>query len=541
MRQFEVSDTAMQTIQCMLGSLRAGVSADYTTPLISRSYSNDKDRGRSEMATSVYDACHLSAAAPWLREWEDGKRLKHGTFSRRPGYAFDATVGDSLEKLVRKYTAPRSPVRLCPHAVAYADQAVACLYNVHRHGKLRLLDLVDAAVDYFPGKTGLGFPVMSSDKERHLYNVYQMSQEICDSGFNHGWIEQFPAVLGTRGQPRGPYLFAKSRVVFMMSRVLGNIEKCYQEVAQRALRESESFAAWVGQREVDRAITRLFFRGRERPVLSVDFKSFDSSVPRSIIDRVFSIMASWFTGESALLLDFCREVVNRAGLLVPDSYIHGDDRTGGVPSGCAGTNLVDSLVNWWVIHYAAKRLKSSVIAGMCQGDDGVATFQGNVRLEDIVSVVDRDLGMTVSSDKTLMRSDCVHFLQNVHHRDYVIDGLNVGVRPIMHLTNAMWSYERIDGPDWIRPFDTLRWLQQISEAQHHPSFDRLCLWLQEKDGYLGEVLDRVINRDVVWLSRACAAVKKKMEWNSLVFTPMTLLSSPAVRKLAGLRGFQFGS
>jgi len=222
----------------------------------------------------------------------------------------------------------------------------------------------------------------------------------------------------------------------------------------------------------------------------VDFKAFDASVPEVVLDYVFDIIAGWMTGESSALVRFSKEAFMRTGILCPDEYFPGSARTGGVPSGSVMTNLIDSLVNLWVMHYAAHRVGSSVLFAMAQGDDGLYTFQGNPSKSDIAGVVS-ELGMTISEEKSMMSCDAVHYLQDLHVRDYVIDGLSVGVRPLQHILNSAMSQERIDGKPWDRDCDTVRWLQQWGEAINHPSFHAFCDWLIHYDPVCAEMISRL--------------------------------------------------
>jgi hypothetical protein len=246
------------------------------------------------------------------------------------------------------------------------------------------------------------------------------------------------------------------------------------------------------------------------PILSIDFKGFDQSVPFELIDVVFDIIGMWFVGEASPLIDFCREEFKRTGILTPGRYHSGDERTGGIPSGSVFTNWVGSVANSLVLHYAAHRCGNRVKSWYTQGDDGAVTFARPINLDNLAEVLLTDLGMTISPDKTLYVKGAVHFLQNLHCTDFVHEGLNVGVRPLMQLANPMTSYERVDLTEWKRAYDTVRFMQQILQGVHHPMATQMCDWLYEHDWCVREVIERVLLfSDKSFADAALTAVSRK--------------------------------
>lgn len=494
MRELDFPADARQRLASQLGSLRSGCSKDLTTPLVPRD-GRSGDIRRAEVADSLSAATQLGAlSCSELVALESDKRLKHGTFSRRPGYVVPSTKNDSLRDLIRRYFTARDRVILHTDSVRYANESVSRLYPVSRFGRLSPLPLDEAAAMQFPSNTGLGFPFVSSDSSKYLYHVYKISEEIHNSGYDVRWVSELPAILGVRGQPRGPdtltgTIYAKTRVIYAMPRALMNVEKQVQYPLQGVLGRLEVFSAWVSRAAVAKAVTRLFAR-KSRDILSVDFKSFDASVPEVVLNYIFEIIAGWMTVESGPIVRFIQEAFMRTGILCPDEYFPGSSRSGGVPSGSVMTNLIDSLVNLWVMHYAASRVGSSVLFSMAQGDDGLYTFQGTPTKHDLSQAV-AELGMTISEEKSMMGSEVVHYLQDMHSRAYTVDGVCVGVRPLQHVLNSAMSYERIDGKSWDRDCDTIRWLQQFEEAVHHPSFRLMCDWLYKHDWNCAALIDRL--------------------------------------------------
>jgi hypothetical protein len=93
-----------------------------------------------------------------------------------------------------------------------------------------------------------------------------------------------------------------------------NVEKRLQHPLQGALSHLETFSAWKSRAHVARAITRLF-ACKPRDILSVDFKSFDVTVPVQVLDFVFRIIERVMTSESGPVIAFAKEAFNRTGIL----------------------------------------------------------------------------------------------------------------------------------------------------------------------------------------------------------------------------------
>jgi hypothetical protein len=259
----------------------------------------------------------------------------------------------------------------------------------------------------------------------------------------------------------------------------------------RALQGRSGFSAWLGQDDVAFSIHRMMERCPPGGTLiSVDYTNFDASVPREVLIEVFMIIKSWFTVESAPLVDFLLDYFMECPLIVPGCVYK--ERTGGIPSGSVLTNLVGSLANLWSFFYAVHRSTGSVQDFQVQGDDGVYCVKGIKDQVQLAEVLANELGMVLSTEKNLIGWREVHFLQNVYRTSYKnSNGLGVGVRPLMRVLNGMLSYERFK-TNWSGYLDTLRWFQQLENARWHPCFKSAVLWLMERDKYATEPLDIII-------------------------------------------------
>jgi hypothetical protein len=419
----------------------------------------------------------------------------------------------------------------------YANEYVSSLYDYRRHGKLRPLGLDDASTRFH--RTGLGFPVVSSNAERYFSEVLEISRKIWDSGCDQEWIAHLFALAGYRGQPLGPPHevrnpggYAKTRFIYMMPRALANLEKCIQAVLLDALKANPAFCAWDSTHAVDKQMTSLLSSGRR--VLSIDFSKFDQSVPNEVLSKVYHIFRLWFVPEAEPLIDFAEEVMKRTGIIIPDvdgeggayECLPGSARTGGICSGSVMTNMSGSHVNAWVMAYAARKLKTSIRQAYFQGDDGVIDFQSTPSMADIAGVLHDDLGMTLSVKKSRYEVGSITFLQNVHDSDFVFEGLNVGVRPIMQACMNMSCHEKMTDSEWRSDdYETIRFCQQLSYAIHHPCVTEAADWLADADVYARDILRRVMV-DPLFFEKACAAVRRKDSNSQKGFSPNALMSSP---------------
>jgi len=484
-------------VACFLGTFSSGVTDDYGTPLLGKSYRQpgyDKDRARKWLGDKLEEYCNLSSLPEWLAKAEAKCRSKHGTLSRRPPW--DVTqhvVGDSLKTQVEAVRT-RHPVVLNERAANIASDFVRSLYSVTRKGYLKPTSMVKAAIS-LPTNTGLGYPKFVTGKA--FLRAYLAEALYLESlGFPLGMALDYLGLIGARSVSFGPYTYSKTRYITQWSRVLGIVERTVFTPISTELKQLPIFCALVGPVRVNEVITRML-RGASNPFLSLDFTGFDASVPFEVIDRVFSVMASWFSGSEAPRFAFILKAFKEAGLIVPGGIIR--DRRRGIPSGSVLTNLVDSLVNLWVMKYAATINGGTVCSALVQGDDGVYSFKGLPSYSVLSDTLSSELGMTItmSEDKNLISSRRVIYLQNYHSLDYDVGGLIPGIRPIYRASCNMMGHERAPAQkdEWLAKYNTYRYLQQANNAFDHPRFKELCVWLWTFDGYIREALGKIIRDD----------------------------------------------
>jgi hypothetical protein len=476
----------------------SGVEDDYGTPILGSSYRQpgfDKDRARKFLGDKLSAMCGLATLPLGLPAVEVVQQAYHGTISRRPPYnVTQMTPGDSLLDQVMACRKSKEIV-FNQKAAKLADDFVRQLINVQVRGKLKPCRLFDAATS-FPNSTSLGYPKFVKGKVG-IREYFAESLELGRLGWPLSDAVRYPGLIGARSVARGPYLYSKTRYVTQWSRVIGNWEKTLFIPMRDILKKLPTFCALVGSERVDAVVTGMM-RRTTGPILSLDFSGFDASVPFPVINRVFGVIKDWFEDSAHQLINFVHAAFIGCPLIAPNAFIK--DRAKGVPSGSVLTNLVDSLVNLWVMAYAAAVNGGRVTMACVQGDDGLYTFAGISDLSVLSETLFSELGMTIkmTADKNLISRREVVYLQNHHYIDYVIGGLCVGVRPAQRVICNMMGHERAPAQqnDWDAKFNCYRYLQQANNAHRHPRFRELCVWLWTYSGdYLRVALGKILQAD----------------------------------------------
>jgi hypothetical protein len=436
-----------------------GFDQDLVTPLVPDR--DHPDEGRqlrvSEVASWLFPTRY-----DWLDELETAQMAKIGPYSIMLPY-------EERKPQIYSYFAQRQ-VSIDSAAFEYASVQLSNLVRSTLHSSS-----IERAFDDMPRGTNLGLPFATADRE-YAKAVLELARHISRNGFQ---AEPDPCILYWRGQPRGLGLAPKQRTIWGYPHYLTIFELMLQIPMLNYLRKEIAFCAWVDQATTNAAVTEILQHSRHN-ILSVDFSGFDASIPGVVLRRVFEVLRGWFSTREKLLIDYVEDVFMGIGLLTPEGILIGRD--GGVPSGSGITNLVDSLVQLFAFHYIAYRIHNRIELHLVQGDDGVVMWQYPWVLDDVVNAA-AELGLSVSSDKGGVSRDRVYYLQNVHSRDYLIDGSAVGIRPIMKVLNGMLSYERFH-KRWNSYDDSLRWIQQCENAKFHPEFRELCSFLFEHDRYV---------------------------------------------------------
>ncbi len=455
------ADDVKERLTRSLDRTSRGFPNDLITPLISRSI--DPDAGRLERVIQVSNFL-FPTGYEWLDDIEIDQEQMIGSYSIMLPY-------EGRKEQVYQYFNQKQ-IRPSRDAFDYASKELASLVTSRLHATS-----FESAYDSMPRGTNLGLPFLSSDS-KYREGVLELARFISRQGFT---IESDPCVLYWRGQPKGIGIIPKQRTVWGFPHYNTIFGLAIQKPLLNYLRKDMSFSAWVSNEAVDEAVS-VIIDHTEHDILSIDYHAFDASCNQIVIDRVFSIVRSWFSSSDWSLIDYIRDTFLGIGLWTPEGIL--TDRHGGIPSGDTMTNVMGGLINRFIMFYIAFRLRNRVLAHLVQGDDGVVMFERAWSLDDVTSVAS-ELGMEISSDKGGVSKDMVLFLQNIHHTSFRKDGKCVGIRPVMHALNGMLSYERFH-KHWNSYDDSVRWWQQLESCRWHPAFSKFVSFLYDNDTYSRE-------------------------------------------------------
>jgi hypothetical protein len=362
------------------------------------------------------------------------------------------------------------------------DHVLDEMATLFPHNAFRPMDL-DTAVESMPHDTLLGLPTMSSE-EQYVPLYLQRAKELKSAN------EIYPCVAGWRGQPKGLHEVPKQRLVWMFDHAETILGLSILYPVLNRLRVLPGFSAWSSSLVVDEAVTKLLQTARNNgdTIISADYSNFDASVSSTLIDCVFDLLRWWFTEETSSRLDVLEEVFSTVPIVTPDGVFK--DRRGGVPSGSALTNLVDTLVNLIAGKYVASRLGVKLISYEVLGDDSVFVFHPTPSVQELSDTF-KELGLDSNPDKQFVSKQSAHFLQRWHSLDYQLNSISRGVRSPFRSLNGMLSLERwVDARDGkFRYLMASRLIMQAENSRWDPRFHKFVELMKEDDVVLRSGID----------------------------------------------------
>jgi len=453
-----LTESSWRRLNSFLHSVEKGQPVNYVTPFLPKEWRND-ELGYGAHLLKKFG----STGVPLMDEIESKESQKFGPTSIRAPW--DVRKDGVMEYFSQKKVDNNATLQ----------RAFDTLAKAIKPHSLRPLS-IRAAFNAAPKGKNLGLPAFTADKS--FEQDYLRRVESIAAG---GWKEKiFPAVVGWRGQPNGSTTLIKNRVVWMVDHAETYAGTGVIQVMLDALRDQPGFAAWNELSVVDRRVTSIIDRSKA-PIMSVDFSSFDKSLPRAVIELAFSLMEYWFVGSARSQINWLRDQFLNMPIVTPSGILSGRD--GGVPSGDSGTNMIDSLSQIIMAYAASYDLGYSLRDIEVLGDDGIYSFDNTVDVEALSSYYMDRFGMEVSSDKGGYSADNVLFLQRLHTRSYRRHGLCVGMRSIIRTLNGICHLERLNSK--LPPeFFSARAIMSAENARWHPQFSKLVKHLFDNDKYM---------------------------------------------------------
>lgn len=331
---------------------------------------------------------------------------------------------------------------------------------------LRPLSLQSAS-DYLKNDTNSGLP--------YYARKGKVKQKALDE-FDKLISSEYPCILFTRTQEQ-----KKTRNVwgYPIADTLNEMRYYFPLLSYQKKLSYRS--ALLGPNKVDESLTKLILKARDNglSIISIDFSAYDTSVKSNLQYNAFKYIKSLFQNEYAKDIDYIARRFNTISIVTPSGIIRGSH---GVPSGSTFTNEVDSIVQ-----YMLAMSKPYVLPDLIQiqGDDGAYAIPED-QIDDFYDVF-RNVGLNVNEDKSYVSKDYCVYLQNLHHVDYMKNGVIGGIYPIYRALNRIiyqerWSRfedEGILGKDYY----SIRTISILENCKHHPLFEDFVKLVYKYDKY----------------------------------------------------------
>jgi hypothetical protein len=314
------------------------------------------------------------------------------------------------------------------------------------------------------------------------------------------------ATLGWRGQEGGPNPEdTKQRDLWMFPMDLNIQEnRVYMPLITYG-QQSKSVPGWLGNDAVDLAITKMFKRKEDSAyIAATDFTKYDQHFGKAMQNAVKLFITKAFadTPDLRVWLD----EIFPAAYAIPLITRWGRMMTGwhGEGSGSGGTQGAETPGHSILQTEAASRQNQvKNLIGYCLGDDGILTYPG-LDIDTIMDVY-QSHGMEMNPSKQSLERDACIYLRRYHEKDYIINGINVGIYPTTRALGKLKFLERFHDPKvWNAESVCTRSLSIIENCCYHPLRDEFFKFCMERDkfrlgldipGYIDNFEDKV--RDAV--------------------------------------------
>lgn len=247
-----------------------------------------------------------------------------------------------------------------------------------------------------PSKSS-GLPMMEKKGDDFWYAMNREQQ------IREGLKVPSPCIANARTQLGG-----KTRLVWGYPLEMTLLESRFaSRLIERYMEMITPMAAGISKFELGGRISSI--EGAYGQTYGLDFSKFDSTVPRKLIEIVFSILATWYTEEDRKNLgwDAIVRYFIYTPIVMPNQKLYRGKKFG-IPSGSYFTQLVGSITNcliqFWLAEECGYSLNNEKF--LVLGDDVILSIPKEVPLDSLKSKLEM-IGMIMNPDKT--RTDS-HFL-----------------------------------------------------------------------------------------------------------------------------------
>lgn len=343
--------------------------------------------------------------------------------SSTDGLPFGRSVGtySSMQEIWAKFAAPEKPSFLWNQKFQMAIQIVKARYSRARLSKIRLPKTPEEARDLLSDwTTSGGYESIVSGKrskgemldEAYIRTLPDKVAEAIETG-----RFDYPIVPGFRTQCSelpGLDCKHKKRPVNMVTMLIIILESLYANPITQWLSDYPYSA--IGKDDYQTLPTLISrHRALGRSWLSLDYSSYDATIPSWLIRTAFEILRGMFpclSEEDGKLWDAIVQSFIVKDLITPDGILH---VTHGNPSGSKFTAIINGVCNEIMTEYWAILLNKKV-EYIIMGDDNLIFFKtGSISQEEvdrIADVLSSKIGIKVNAQKSTMgkSTDAPHFL-----------------------------------------------------------------------------------------------------------------------------------
>lgn len=217
-----------------------------------------------------------------------------------------------------------------------------------------------------------------------------------------------PILIGSRTQASGAYdhngdrtytFKQKTRLVSMIDIILVMAETIFAKPVQGYLSKVDWYAGGKNDSEINSIIRK--YSNRKYHMFTIDYSSFDQTIPNWIIKDAFEVVRSMFRDNSfdnelfdVIVNDFIHKVfINGEGDLIVANK--------GVPSGSMFTQIIDSIVNRIMVLTYSYSKDVKIEHMIIMGDDNLLITPCKLDEEDLCSYLSYMFGVTANAAKCI--------------------------------------------------------------------------------------------------------------------------------------------